>query len=81
MKNITYIELISWCSWTVVMMHTVWWRARGWGRHGLQVSWVRAGGGVSNFLEDGCVLKFQILGWGGLCVCRSVDCCVSFHGR
>jgi hypothetical protein len=23
-----FIELISWCSWTVVMMHTVWWRAR-----------------------------------------------------
>jgi hypothetical protein len=81
MKNITYIELISWCSWTVVMMHTVWWRARDWGRYGLQVSWVSSGVGVSNLLEDGCVLKFQIWGWGELYVCRSADCCVSFHGR
>jgi hypothetical protein len=62
-------------------MHTVWWRARDWGRQGLQVSWASSAVGVNNLLEDGCVLKFQIWGWGEFHVCRSADCCVSFHVR
>jgi hypothetical protein len=52
------------------MMHMVWWRARDWDRHGLQVSWASSGVGVNNLLEDGCVLKFQISGWGELYGCR-----------
>jgi hypothetical protein len=43
---------------------------------GLEVSWASPGVGVNNLFEDGCVLKFQIWGWGELYVCHSADCCV-----
>jgi hypothetical protein len=53
-------------------MHKAWWEARDWCRPGLKVSWASPGVGVNNLFEDGCVLKFQIWGWGELYVCRSV---------
>jgi hypothetical protein len=39
------------------------------------------GVGVVDLCENGCVLEIQIWGWGALCVCRSADCCVLFHGK